>query len=128
MASKPLYVGIDLGTTTSGLAVLREDGNPEIIPNADGERLTPSVVYFDKHEDVKLVGSAARDGGDPLRTIHQIKRHMDNPEYTVEIDGVRWTPTEVSALILAKLKRECSRLHRGGQTQAETAGTLYIGR
>ena len=87
------YVGIDLGTTTSGLAYLRSDGNPEIVPNADGERLTPSVVYFDKHEDVKLVGSAARDGGDPERTVFRIKRHMDDPDHAVDIDGTGlWVP------------------------------------
>ena len=104
------YVGIDLGTTLSGLAYLRPDGLPEIVPNGDGERLTPSVVYFDGHEEIKLVGSAARDGGDPDRTVYQIKRHMDDPDYYVEIDGKRWTPAEISALILSKLKRECSRL------------------
>jgi molecular chaperone DnaK len=104
------YVGIDLGTTLSGLAYLKGDGTPEIVPNADGERLTPSVVYFDAHEDVKLVGSAARDGGDPDRTIFQIKRHMDDPDYVVKIDGKDWTPSEISALVLAKLKRECERI------------------
>src|SRR6476646_9884711 len=104
------FVGIDLGTTLSGLAYLKPDGNPEIVPNADGERLTPSVVYFDAHEEVKLVGSAARDGGDPERTVYQIKRHMDDPDYFVEIDHRKWTPAEVSALILSKLKRECSRI------------------
>ena len=55
-------IGIDLGTTLSGLAHLTPDGTPELGPTADGERLTPSVVYFDSHEEVKLVGSAARDG------------------------------------------------------------------
>lgn len=104
------YVGIDLGTTLSGLAYLKPDGNPEIVPNADGERLTPSVVFFDAHEDVKLVGSAARDGGEPDRTIFQIKRHMDDPEHLVEIDGKKWTPAEISALILSKLKRDCSKI------------------
>jgi len=104
------YVGIDLGTTLSGLAYLKSDGNPEIVPNADGERLTPSVVFFDTHEDVKLVGSAARDGGEPDRTVFQIKRHMDDPEYLVDIDGKKWTPAEISALILAKLKRECAKI------------------
>ena len=54
------YVGIDLGTSTSALAHVRSDGNPEIVSNADGERLTPSVVFFDQYEGVKLVGSAAR--------------------------------------------------------------------
>ena len=104
------YVGIDLGTTLSGLAYLKPDGNPEIVPNADGERLTHSVVFFDSHEDVKLVGSAARDGGEPDRTIFQIKRHMDDPEHLVEIDGKKWTPAEISALILSKLKRDCSKI------------------
>ena len=104
------YVGIDLGTTLSGLAYLKPDGNPEIVPNSDGERLTPSVVFFDSHEDVKLVGSAARDGGEPDRTTFQIKRHMDDPEHLVEIDGKKWTPAEISALILSKLKRDCSKI------------------
>ncbi|WP_038165447.1 Hsp70 family protein [Verrucomicrobium sp. BvORR106] len=104
------FVGIDLGTTLSGLAYLRPDGQAEIVPNGDGERLTPSVVYFDRHEEITLVGSAARDGGDPERTVYQIKRHMDDPDHYVEVDGRRWTPAEISALILSKLKRECSRL------------------
>ncbi len=104
------YVGIDLGTTLSGLAYLKPDGNPEIVPNADGERLTPSVVYFDAHEDVKLVGSAARDGGDPERTVFQIKRYMDDPDHVLKIDGKDWTPSEISALILSKLKRDCARI------------------
>lgn len=104
------FVGIDLGTTLSGLAYLKADGNPEIVPNADGERLTPSVVYFDSHEDVKLVGTAARDGGDPDRTIFQIKRHMDDPNHVVKIDDKEWAPSEISALILSKLKRDCSKI------------------
>jgi molecular chaperone DnaK len=105
-----IYVGIDLGTSTSALAHVRPDGNPEIVPNADGERLTPSVVFFDRYEGVKLVGSAAKDGGDPDRTVRHIKKHMDDPSYVVEIDGEKWTPTEVSALILAKLRKDCARI------------------
>ena len=108
--TNPKYVGIDLGTSTSALAHVRSDGNPEIVPNADGERLTPSVVFFDQFEGVKLIGSSAKDGGDPERTVRHIKKHMDDPAYVVEIDGERWTPTEISALILSKLKKECSKL------------------
>lgn len=104
------YVGIDLGTSTSALAHVRSDGNPEIVPNADGERLTPSVVFFDQFEGIKLVGSAAKDGGDPDRTVRHIKKRMDDPAFYLEIDGEKWTPTEVSALILAKLRKDCSRL------------------
>ncbi len=106
----PEHVGIDLGTTTSGLAWIKDDGMPEIVPNGDGERLTPSVVYFDKHEKVKLVGSAARDGGDPARTVFRIKDRMDDPNYFYEIDGEKWTPTEISAFILAKLRKDCAKI------------------
>jgi len=102
------FVGIDLGTSTSALAYIRGDGHPEIVPNSDGDRLMPSVVYFDQFEGIKLVGATARDGGDPARTIQHIKRHMDDPEYFVEIDGVKWSPTEVSSIILAKLRQDCS--------------------
>jgi len=107
---KALYVGIDLGTSTSALAHVRSDGNPEIVPNADGERLTPSVVFFDRFEGVKLVGSAAKDGGDPDRTVRFIKKRMDDPSHVVEIDGEKWTPTEISALILAKLRKDCAKI------------------
>ncbi|MDA7926577.1 Hsp70 family protein, partial [Verrucomicrobiales bacterium] len=108
--ANPMYIGIDLGTSTSALAHVRSDGNPEIVPNADGELLTPSVVFFDQFEGVKLIGSSAKDGGDPERTVRHIKKHMDDPSFVVEIDGEKWTPTEISALILSKLKRECSKL------------------
>lgn len=107
---KAHHVGIDLGTSTSALAHVRSDGNPEIVPNGDGERLTPSVVFFDNFEGIKLVGSAAKDGGDPERTVRHIKKRMDDPSYVVEIDGEKWTPTEISALILSKLRMDCSTL------------------
>lgn len=104
------YVGIDLGTSTSGLAHVKADGTPEIVPNMDGERLTPSIVYFDQFDGVKLIGSSARDGGDPDRTVHNIKKHMDDPSFFIEMDGQKWTPTEISALILTKLKQDCSNI------------------
>lgn len=104
------YIGIDLGTSTSALAHVRSDGNPEIVPNADGERLTPSVVFFDQFEGIKLVGSAARDGGDPERTVFHIKKRMDDPSFTVDIDKQKWTPTEISAMILSKLKQDCAQI------------------
>ena len=99
-------VGIDLGTSNSALAYVREDGSPEIVSNSDGERVTPSVVYFDRHQGIKLIGSAARDGGDPARTISQIKRKMDDPGFFFDVDGRRWRPTEISALILTKLRKD----------------------
>lgn len=108
--TKAMYVGIDLGTSTSALAHVRPDGNPEIVPNADGERLTPSVVFFDRFEGVKLIGSAAKDGGDPERTVRHIKKRMDDPSFVVEMDGEKWTPTEISALILSKLRKDCAKI------------------
>jgi molecular chaperone DnaK len=108
--NKAMYVGIDLGTSTSALAHVRPDGNPEIVPNADGERLTPSVVFFDRFEGVKLIGSAAKDGGDPERTVRHIKKRMDDPSFVVEMDGEKWTPTEISALILSKLRKDCAKI------------------
>jgi len=108
--NKAMFVGIDLGTSTSALAHVRADGNPEIVPNADGERLTPSVVFFDRFEGVKLIGSAAKDGGDPERTVRHIKKRMDDPSFVVEMDGEKWTPTEISALILSKLRKDCAKI------------------
>jgi molecular chaperone DnaK len=110
MQASPQFVGIDLGTTTTGMAWVRPDGTPEIVPNADGGRLTPSVVYFDPHEDIRLVGEAARDSGDAERTVQLIKRHMDDPDFSVAVGGRPWTAAEISALILAKMQREGSRM------------------
>jgi molecular chaperone DnaK len=110
MQASPQFVGIDLGTTTTGMAWVRPDGTPEIVPNADGGRLTPSVVYFDPHEDIRLVGEAARDSGDAERTVQLIKRHMDDPDFSVTVGGRQWTAAEISALILAKMQRDGSRM------------------
>jgi len=92
------------------MAWVRPDGSPEIVPNADGGRLTPSVVYFDPHEDIRLVGEAARDSGDAERTVQLIKRHMDDPDFSVTVGGRQWTAAEISALILAKMQRDGSRM------------------
>lgn len=92
------------------MAWVRPDGTPEIVPNADGGRLTPSVVYFDPHEDIRLVGEAARDSGDAERTVQLIKRHMDDPDFSVTVGGRAWTAAEISALILAKMQRDGSRM------------------
>ena len=110
MQASPQFVGIDLGTTTTGMAWVRPDGTPEIVPNADGGRLTPSVVYFDPHEDIRLVGEAARDSGDAERTVQLIKRHMDDPDFSVTVGGRQWTAAEFSALFLAKMLRDGSRM------------------
>ncbi|MCQ2567555.1 MAG: molecular chaperone DnaK [Mogibacterium sp.] len=98
-------IGIDLGTTNSCVAVL-EGGEPTVITNAEGMRTTPSVVAFtDKGE--RLVGETAKRQAitNPERTIASIKRHMGE-SYSVSIDGKAYTPQDISAMILAKLKSD----------------------
>ena len=98
-------VGIDLGTTNSVVSVL-EAGEPVVIPNAEGGRTTPSVVGFSKTGEV-LVGEVAKRQAitNPDRTIRSVKRHMGT-SWTVDIDGKAYTPQEISARILGKLKRD----------------------
>ncbi len=101
----PKAVGIDLGTTNSVVSVL-EAGEPVVIPNAEGGRTTPSVVGFAKNGEV-LVGEVAKRQAitNPDRTIRSVKRQMGT-NWTLDIDGKAYTPQEISARILAKLKRD----------------------
>ncbi|MBQ3122820.1 MAG: Hsp70 family protein, partial [Firmicutes bacterium] len=98
-------IGIDLGTTNSCVAVL-EGGEPVVIANAEGNRTTPSVVGFTKAGE-RLVGETAKRQAitNPDRTIASIKRHMGTA-HTVEIDGKNYTPQDISAMTLAKLKAD----------------------
>ena len=98
-------VGIDLGTTNSCIATL-EGGQPTVIVNAEGARTTPSVVAFSKSGEI-LVGEVAKRQAvtNVDRTISSVKRHMGT-DWTVEIDGKKWTPQEISAQVLMKLKRD----------------------
>ena len=98
-------IGIDLGTTNSCVAVL-EGGEPTVITNAEGARTTPSVVAFTTKGE-RLVGETAKRQAitNPDRTIASIKRHMGEA-YTVDIDGKAYTPQDISAMILAKLKAD----------------------
>jgi molecular chaperone DnaK len=98
-------VGIDLGTTNSVVAVL-EGGEPTVIANAEGGRTTPSVVAFAKNSEV-LVGEIAKRQAvtNVDRTIRSVKRHIGT-DWTVDIDGKSYTPQEISARILQKLKRD----------------------
>jgi molecular chaperone DnaK len=98
-------VGIDLGTTFSEIAVL-EGGEPMVIPNAEGSRITPSVVAFTKDGE-RLVGEIAKRQAitNPKRTISSIKRKMGS-KYRVKIDDKKYSPEEISAMILQKLKTD----------------------
>lgn len=98
-------IGIDLGTTNSCAAVV-EGGTSVIIPNETGERTTPSVVAFTKDSE-RLVGQTAKRQAvvNPDRTISSIKREMGT-DYKVTIDGKKYSPQEISAMILQKLKSD----------------------
>ena len=93
-------IGIDLGTTNSVVAVM-EGGEPTVITNQEGARLTPSVVGFSKSGE-RLVGQLAKRQAvsNPDKTISSIKRHMGEAGYRVEIDGKKYSPEEISAMIL----------------------------
>jgi len=98
-------IGIDLGTTNSCVAVM-EGGNSVVIPNSEGARTTPSVVAFTKNGE-RLVGQTAKHQAitNPDKTISSIKRHMGS-DYKVDIDGKKYTPQEISAMVLQKLKAD----------------------
>ncbi len=98
-------IGIDLGTTNSCVAVM-EGGKPTVITNAEGERTTPSIVAFTKNGE-RLIGQTAKRQAvtNPENTIISIKREMGTSN-TKNIDGKNYTPQEISAMILQKLKKD----------------------
>src|ERR687896_354061 len=118
--------GIDLGTTNSVVAVL-EGGEPTVIPNAEGSRTTPSVVAFSKSNEV-LVGEVAKRQAitNPDRTIRSIKRQMGT-DHKNEIDGKAWTPQEISARILMKLKADAEAYLGDKVTEAVITTPAYFG-
>ncbi|MFM8944631.1 MAG: molecular chaperone DnaK [Actinomycetota bacterium] len=119
-------VGIDLGTTNSVVAVL-EAGEPVVIPNAEGARTTPSVVGFSKGGEI-LVGEVAKRQAitNPDRTVRSVKRHMGDREWFLGVDGKRWTPQEISAQILGKLKRDAEAYLGDSVTQAVVTVPAYF--
>jgi molecular chaperone DnaK len=118
-------VGIDLGTTNSVVSVL-EAGEPVVIPNSEGSRTTPSVVAFSKTGEV-LVGEVAKRQAitNPDRTIRSVKRHMGT-KWTIDIDGKAYTPQEISARILQKLKRDAEAYLGDTVTQAVITVPAYF--
>jgi molecular chaperone DnaK len=121
----PRPVGIDLGTTNSVVAVL-EGGEPVVIPNAEGSRTTPSVVGFTRSGEI-VVGEVAKRQAitNPDRTIRSIKRQMGT-DWSDEIDGKKWTAQEISAQILAKLKRDAESYLGDTVTQAVITTPAYF--
>ena len=118
-------IGIDLGTTNSCVAVL-EGGEPTVIPNSEGGRTTPSVVSFMKSGE-RVVGEAARrqQAVNADRTVLSIKREMGN-DYHVKIDGKKYAPQEISAIILQKLRRDAESYLGESITQAVITVPAYF--
>ncbi|MBQ6922328.1 MAG: molecular chaperone DnaK [Clostridia bacterium] len=118
-------IGIDLGTTNSCVAVM-ENGEPVVIANAEGARTTPSVVGFQKDGE-RLVGQVAKRQAvsNPDRTVSSIKRHMGS-NYKVAIDGKDYTPQEISAMILSKLKKDAEAYLGGTVTDAVITCPAYF--
>ncbi|MGN8835735.1 molecular chaperone DnaK [Mitsuokella jalaludinii] len=119
-------IGIDLGTTNSVVSVM-EGGEPTVITNPEGSRITPSVVGFTK-DGQRLVGQLAKRQAvsNPDRTISSIKRHMGDPNYKVTIDGKDYTPQEISAMILQKLKGDAEAYLGETITQAVITVPAYF--
>ena len=118
-------IGIDLGTTNSCVAVI-EGGNPAVIANSEGSRTTPSVVAFQKNGE-RIVGQVAKRQAvtNADRTIMSIKRHMGE-NYSVNIDGKSYTPPEISAMILSKLKQDAESYLGEPVTQAVITVPAYF--
>ena len=119
-------IGIDLGTTNSAVAVM-EGGSPVIIPNSEGNRTTPSVVAFTKDGE-RLVGETAKRQAitNPDRTIASIKREMGSDYKTAEIDGKKYSPEEISAMILQKLKSDAEKYLNDTVTNAVITVPAYF--
>ncbi|MCX5674631.1 MAG: Hsp70 family protein [Planctomycetota bacterium] len=130
MAERPKHsqgraVGIDLGTTLSKLACIDDSGRPVLIPNAEGELLTPSIVAFTR--SAILVGRDAKRESlaNPARAVMHVKRQMGNPTWRFKIDDETYTPETISALILKKVKQDAE-MHIGPIHQAVITVPAYF--
>ena len=122
----PRAVGIDLGTTNSVVSTMGA-GEPVVIPNAEGSRTTPSVVAFSKTGEI-LVGEVAKRQAitNPDRTVRSIKREMGRKDWSIDIEGKKWTPQEISAQILSKLKRDAEAYLSDKVTEAVITVPAYF--
>ncbi len=126
MAKKEYVVGIDLGTTNSVISWIKPDGNAEVIPNAEGSRTTPSIVSFSKTGEI-MVGEPAKRQVilNSDRTVRSIKRKMGS-DYKAKIDDKEYTPQEISAFILKKLKKDAEDYLDGKITKAVITCPAYF--
>lgn len=124
MAKTNKIIGIDLGTTNSCVSVM-EGGEVKVIPNAEGGRTTPSVVSF-KGEDISVGDVAKRQAITNPNTVASIKRHMGDMNYRVDINGKKYTPQEISAMILQNLKKTAEDYLGATVTQAVITVPAYF--
>jgi molecular chaperone DnaK len=127
MATKMIY-GIDLGTTYSCISRINEHGKAEVIPNAEGDPTTPSVVYFESLDSI-VVGKQAKNSAKlyPDRCVSLVKRFMGDPDYRFTVDGKSFRPEEVSSLILRKLVKDASEYTREEITDVVITCPAYFG-
>lgn len=123
-------IGIDLGTTMSAMAYVDEIGRPVMIPNAEGQNITPSVVKFGKNDQV-VIGQTAKNAAvaQPKNVVQFIKRYMSNPDYLTKPDdnGTEHRPEEISALILKNLKQDAEKALGEVVTKAVITVPAYFG-
>lgn len=124
MAKTNKIIGIDLGTTNSCVSVM-EGGEAKVIPNAEGGRTTPSVVAF-KGEEISVGDVAKRQAITNPHTVSSIKRHMGDMNYRVDIQGKKYTPQEISAMILQNLKKTAEDYLGATVTQAVITVPAYF--
>src|SRR3989339_319389 len=124
MAKTNKIIGIDLGTTNSCVSVM-EGGEVKVIANAEGGRTTPSVVAF-KGEDISVGDVAKRQAITNPNTVASIKRHMGDLNYRVDINGKKYTPQEISAMILQNLKKTAEDYLGATVTQAVITVPAYF--
>lgn len=121
-----MIIGIDLGTTNSAVAYIDDSGNPTILPNREGERVTPSVIFFEDGSPV--IGSTAKSisVSDPTNTVQFVKRQMGNASYKFPIGGEVFTPEDLSALILKRLKEDAEEAIGAKVTKAVITVPAYF--
>lgn len=124
MAKTNKIIGIDLGTTNSVVSVM-EGGEPKVIPNAEGGRTTPSVVAF-KNDDISVGEVAKRQVITNQNTVSSIKRHMGDGKYRVDIQGKKYSPEQISAMILQNLKKTAEDYLGATVTQAVITVPAYF--
>ncbi len=124
MAKTNKIIGIDLGTTNSVVSVM-EGGEAKVIPNAEGGRTTPSVVSF-KGDDISVGDVAKRQAITNPNTVSSIKRHMGDANYRIDIQGKKYTPQEISAMILQNLKKTAEDYLGATVTQAVITVPAYF--